>query len=182
MSRVRFPSGPPGHIGHIRHGDPSDPPNLVQVCHALIHLALRYSTSTLGAGTRELGKGDPVGFEATHYVKGAQNMQRALHVRTTVLPEGRIEITDGELPVRESVDVVVSRSTASERQSIVDILDEAPGHRLFKTAKEVDDYIKEERASWDHCFTYARSCLPPLPPMTPTSAVSRACPSLSWVI
>ena len=77
-------------------------------------------------------------------------MQRALHVRTTVLPEGRIEITDGELPVGESVDVVVSRSTASERQSIVDILDEATGHRLFKPAKEVDDYIKEERASRDH--------------------------------
>lgn len=76
-------------------------------------------------------------------------MQRALHIRTTVLPGGKIEITDGELPVGESVDVVVSRSTASERRSIVDILEEAPGHRLFKTAKEVDDYIKEERASWD---------------------------------
>lgn len=76
-------------------------------------------------------------------------MQRALHIRTTVLPGGKIEITDGKLPVGESVDVVVSRSTASERRSIVDILEEAPGHRLFKTAKEVDDYIREERASWD---------------------------------
>ncbi len=127
-----------------------DLPNLVQVCHALIHSALWYSKSTLGTGTHELGKGYPVGFETTHCVKGTRIMQRALHVRTTVLPGGKIEITDRELPVGESVDVVVSRSTASERRSIVDILDEAPGHRLFKTAKEVDDYIKEERASWDH--------------------------------
>ena len=76
-------------------------------------------------------------------------MQRALHVRTTVLPGGKIEIVDRELPVGESVDVVVSRSAGTQRRSIVDILEEAPGRRLFKTAKEVDDYIREERASWD---------------------------------
>ncbi len=29
------------------------------------------------------------------------------------------------------------------------IISEGPGHRLFKTAKEVDDYIREERESWD---------------------------------
>ena len=76
-------------------------------------------------------------------------MQKALHVRTTVLPGGKIEIVDRELPVGESVDVVVSRSAGTERRSIVDILEEAPGRRLFETAKEVDDYIREERASWD---------------------------------
>ncbi len=76
-------------------------------------------------------------------------MQKALHIRTTVLPGGKIEIVDRELPVGESVDVVVSQSPASERRSVVDILAEAPGHRLFKTAKEVDDYLKEEKASWD---------------------------------
>ena len=76
-------------------------------------------------------------------------MQRALHVRTTVLPGGKIEIVDRELPVGESVDVVVSRSAGTQRRSIVDILEEAPGRRLFETAKEVDDYIREERASWD---------------------------------
>jgi len=40
-------------------------------------------------------------------------------------------------------------ASASSSRSVVDILAEAPGHRLFKTAKEVDDYIKEEKASWD---------------------------------
>ena len=49
-------------------------------------------------------------------------------------------LQDGEL--RE-------HSSESPDRSVVDVLDEAPGHRLFKTGKEVDDYIKEERASWD---------------------------------
>ena len=40
-------------------------------------------------------------------------MQKALHVRTTVQPGGKIEIVDQELPVGESVDVVVSQSPAS---------------------------------------------------------------------
>ncbi len=76
-------------------------------------------------------------------------MQKALHIRTTVQPGGKVEIASPELEAGQSVDVVVTRSSSTERRSVVDILAEAPGHRLFKTGKEVDDYIKEERASWD---------------------------------
>ena len=76
-------------------------------------------------------------------------MQKALHVRTTVQPGGKIEIVDQELPVGESVDVVVSQSPASAGRSAVDILAEAPGHRLFKTAEDVASYLKDERESWD---------------------------------
>ena len=76
-------------------------------------------------------------------------MQKALHIRTTVQPGGRVEIVSQELEAGQSVDVVVTRSSATKRRSVVDILAEAPGHRLFKTGKEVDDYIREERASWD---------------------------------
>ena len=76
-------------------------------------------------------------------------MQKALHIRTTVQPGGRVEVASPELEAGQSVDVVVTRSLSTDRRSVVDILAEAPGHRLFKTAKEVDDYIKEERASWD---------------------------------
>ena len=75
-------------------------------------------------------------------------MQKALHVRTTVLPGGKIEIVDQELPVGESVDVVVSQSAASERRSAVDILGEAPGGLAFKTAADVAAYLKEEKESW----------------------------------
>ena len=76
-------------------------------------------------------------------------MEKALHIRTTVLPGGKIEIVDHELPVGESVDVIVSQSSSSERRSAVDILAEAPGHRLFKTGEEVASYLKDERESWD---------------------------------
>ena len=76
-------------------------------------------------------------------------MQKALHIRTTVLPGGKIEIVDRELPVGESVDVVVRHSSVSVQRSAIDILNEAPGHRLFKTAEEVESYLKDERTSWD---------------------------------
>ena len=75
-------------------------------------------------------------------------MQKALHIRTTVLPGGKIEIVDQELPVGESVDVVVSQSPVSERRSAVDILAEAPGGLVFKTAADVAAYLKEEKESW----------------------------------
>ena len=75
-------------------------------------------------------------------------MQKALHIRTTVLPGGKIEIVDRELPVGESVDVVVSQSSASERRSAVDILAEAPGGLAFRTAADVVAYLKEEKESW----------------------------------
>ena len=71
-------------------------------------------------------------------------MQKALHLKTTVLPGGRIEIVDQSLPVGESVDVVVSQSADSAGRSAVDILAEAPGHRLFKTAEEVREYLREQ--------------------------------------
>ena len=76
-------------------------------------------------------------------------MQKALHIRTTVQPGGKVEFASPELEAGQSVDVVVTRSSSIERRSVIDILAEAPGHRLFKTGKEVDDYIREERASWD---------------------------------
>jgi hypothetical protein len=82
-------------------------------------------------------------------IKEDGQVQKSLHVRTTVLPGGKVEFASLELEAGQTVDVVVTRSSSTERRSVVDILAEAPGHRLFKTGKEVDDYIKEERASWD---------------------------------
>ncbi len=75
-------------------------------------------------------------------------MQKALHIRTTVLPGGKIEIVDEELPVGEHVDVFVSQLPVSERRSAVDILAEAPGGLVFKTAADVAAYLKEEKESW----------------------------------
>ena len=76
-------------------------------------------------------------------------MQRALHLRTTVQPGSKIEIVSQELPVGEDVDVVVSATYPSARRSVVDILNEAPGGLLFKTAEDVATYLKEEKEAWD---------------------------------
>ena len=76
-------------------------------------------------------------------------MQKTLHLRTTVLPGGRIEIVDQGLPEGETVDVMVTPSAPTPHRSAVDILAEAPGQRLFKTAAEVDEYIQAERESWE---------------------------------
>jgi hypothetical protein len=78
-------------------------------------------------------------------------MRAALHLKTTVLPGGKIEIVDQELPAGEPVDVIVLLSTApaSVRRSALDILAEAPGQRLFKTAADVDAYLQHEREAWE---------------------------------
>ena len=77
-------------------------------------------------------------------------MQSALRIKTTVLPGGKIEVVDETLQAGESVDVIVLPQRASAaRQSAVDILAGAPGHRLFHTAEEVDASIKKERNAWD---------------------------------
>ena len=76
-------------------------------------------------------------------------MQKVLHLKTKVLPGGKIEIVHRELPVGKSVDVVVRHSSESAHRSAVDILAEAPGRRLFKTDAEVESYLKGERASWE---------------------------------
>ena len=78
-------------------------------------------------------------------------MRAALHLKTTVLPGGKIEIVDQELPAGESVEVIVllPASPSSVRRSAVDILAEAPGQRLFKTAADVEAYLQHERDAWE---------------------------------
>lgn len=77
-------------------------------------------------------------------------MQSALRITTRVLPGGKIEVADPNLPSGESVDVIVLFPEANTtRRSIVDILAEAPGHLLFHNVKEVDAYMSEEQDSWE---------------------------------
>lgn len=79
-------------------------------------------------------------------------MVRELHIKAKVRPGGKIEIESAELTAGEDVDVTISPATktsAPKKRSAWEIISQAPGHLLFKSAKEVDDYIREERASWD---------------------------------
>ena len=75
-------------------------------------------------------------------------MQETLHIRATVQPGSRIEIVNGQLQEGEEVDVVVSPASSGKRRSAVDVLNEAPGHLVFKTAEDVAAYLKEEKESW----------------------------------
>jgi hypothetical protein len=78
-------------------------------------------------------------------------MQSAIHVTTTILPGGKIEIPASELPAGRRAEVIVLLTDPDHAgaRSAVDILAEAPGHRIFQTAEEVDSYVREERDSWD---------------------------------
>lgn len=38
---------------------------------------------------------------------------------------------------------------AMEARSIVDVLADSPGQRVFKTAESVNQYLREVRASWE---------------------------------
>ena len=76
-------------------------------------------------------------------------MQEALHIRTTVQPGGKVEFASPDLEAGQMVDVVVSPAPTPSNRSAWQIISEGPGQRLFKSAKEADDYLAEERASWD---------------------------------
>ncbi len=82
-------------------------------------------------------------------------MANALHIKATVQPGGKIEIISPELPEGEQVNIFVvveaeeRTGEPPKKRRARDILAEAPGHLLFKTAEEVDAYMREERDSWE---------------------------------
>jgi hypothetical protein len=79
-------------------------------------------------------------------------MATALHIKTTVQPGGKIEISAPELAEGQQVNVFVVVEEAEEttrKRPVLEVIAEFTGHRLFKTAEEVDAYIREERDSWE---------------------------------
>ena len=76
-------------------------------------------------------------------------MPKTLHLQTKILPGGKIVIVNQDLAEGEIVEVFVTSSSPTQRRSAVDILAESPGHRLFKDAREVNDYLESERESWE---------------------------------
>lgn len=74
-------------------------------------------------------------------------MQSALHLKTQVLPGGKIEIQSNDLDIGDTVDVFVvsSQKSSVKHNSIEDIIKDLPGQEIFKTAQQVDEYLKGER-------------------------------------
>lgn len=63
-------------------------------------------------------------------------MQTALHLKATVLPGGKIEVTDPQLPCGESVDVFVLLPESSPIWS---------PHESFEAANVLLDALKADR-------------------------------------
>ena len=77
-------------------------------------------------------------------------MTQTLQIETTILPGHRIEIQAPELPEGRSatVFVLVEENPLSKRR-LSEILADYRGGQLFRSAEEVDDYLRAERESWD---------------------------------
>jgi hypothetical protein len=77
--------------------------------------------------------------------------QTALHITTQVLPGNKIEVQADGLPVGETVEVFVISSTKKPQasRSATDIFNQLPGRRLFQTPDQADQYLQQERASWE---------------------------------
>jgi hypothetical protein len=77
-------------------------------------------------------------------------MSVTLQFNTTVLPGHRIQIESPDLPEGLVAFVTVKLESAPlEKRPLSEILAGYQGKKLFKTAEEVDAYMREERDSWD---------------------------------
>lgn len=77
-------------------------------------------------------------------------MHMSRRVTTTVQAGGRIEVSAADLPTGQSVEVTIRPTNGHPpRRSVLDILAEASGGRVFKSAADVDRYIRAERDAWD---------------------------------
>jgi hypothetical protein len=77
-------------------------------------------------------------------------MSRTVQVETTVLPGHRIEICAPELPEgRTATVLIIVAEEEIAKRPFREVLGDYPGSGLFKSADEVDAYIRAERDSWD---------------------------------
>jgi len=83
--------------------------------------------------------------------QATMSMQTALRFKTTVLTDGKVEIMDPQLLAGEDVEILILLPAArtQKSRSALDIIEDAPGQRLFKTAEEVDTYLLKERQAWE---------------------------------
>ncbi len=83
-------------------------------------------------------------------------MSISIHREGVVGPDRTVEVSVPELQPGQRVSITVESeqepgvtTDASESVHIIDLIKNLPGQRLFKTADEVDDYLRRERDSWD---------------------------------
>jgi hypothetical protein len=77
-------------------------------------------------------------------------MATAIQLRTTVLPGNRVEVSAPELPEGRGATVLILLDDPSPpKRRLSDVLGQYAGGQLFRSAEEVDAYLRAERESWD---------------------------------
>jgi len=79
-------------------------------------------------------------------------MQTTLRLQTTVLPGHRLEVSAPELPEGAKVEVIVvlPKQPEPRRMSMLEFLETLPpGPLLFPTWEEYEQYLREEKDSWE---------------------------------
>ena len=79
-------------------------------------------------------------------------LQKALRVRATVHPGGRIEVHAPDVAPGETVEVIIllPETRPTTKRSAVDILAAVGTARAFTTGDEVDRHLQTERDAWDN--------------------------------
>ncbi len=79
----------------------------------------------------------------------------SIHTSAVVGPDGALDLHVPNLPPGERVSITVESEQGQSAQPpvgpihIIDLIKNLPGHRLFETAEEVDEYLGRERELWD---------------------------------
>jgi hypothetical protein len=77
-------------------------------------------------------------------------MTQVLQLQTTILPGHRIEIQSSELPEGRSATVLVLVDEVElPKRRLSEVLAGYQGGQLFRSAEEVDAYLRAEREAWD---------------------------------
>jgi len=77
-------------------------------------------------------------------------MALTIEITTRVLPGHRIELEAPELPEGSTARVLITlEEEEPKKRPLRENLGNYRGGRMFKTAEEVEAYIREERDSWD---------------------------------
>lgn len=76
-------------------------------------------------------------------------MTTEVHLQTKVLPGHKIVVTDPALPEGVSVSVTVKLNTTTSETSGLDFLESLPASRLYASAAQAEEALRQERDSWD---------------------------------
>ncbi|NJO75077.1 MAG: hypothetical protein HC833_15715 [Leptolyngbyaceae cyanobacterium RM1_406_9] len=78
-------------------------------------------------------------------------MQAAFHIVTRVLPGNKIEIQLPEGTIGKEIEAIVLLPEKAQipKRSALEILADAHRLRSFRTPEEIDQYIQDEKNSWD---------------------------------